>query len=111
MTTIEIIVAELRRQLEGNPYPHSIGWLEQDNPKATKIDGYVDLVALAMAIDTRRRAWVVRPDYDYDGLGEVEGVFSTRENAEKYMAQKDQSSLEIIEVEIDKPLTSTATST
>lgn len=51
MTTLEKIQTELRRQYEASR-AFGIGWLDLDDPERSKIDGEVDLVALARAIDT-----------------------------------------------------------
>lgn len=54
MTTLETIVAELKRQYEESR-SNGIGWLDTDRPKEAVIDGRVDLVALAAAIDAQKK--------------------------------------------------------
>jgi hypothetical protein len=50
MTTLELIIAELDRQTE-LPHGNSLDCFSAVEPQRTLIDGYVDLVALAAAID------------------------------------------------------------
>ena len=52
MTTLETIVAELQRQHE-ECKSHGLGWFDSTDTKSALIDGYVDLEALAAAIDGR----------------------------------------------------------
>lgn len=53
VTTLEIIIAELQRQRDKAGWD-SLGWFNAEDPKEAVIDGRVDLVALAEAIDRER---------------------------------------------------------
>ena len=55
MTTLELIIAELKRQHEESRHD-GLGYLRIEDPEKTCIDGDVDLVALAAAIDKQRSA-------------------------------------------------------
>jgi hypothetical protein len=50
MTTLEAIIAELKRQAR----ERGLEWLDVDDPSDATLDGQVDLVALAKAIDDAR---------------------------------------------------------
>lgn len=48
---VEAITRELERQLDENQHPHDIGYLDTGgDPDAVRIDGSLDLVALARAV-------------------------------------------------------------
>lgn len=51
MTTLEIIVAELKRQHDESR-AFGLGYLDLDDLRAARLDGQVDLEALAKAVDT-----------------------------------------------------------
>jgi len=60
MTTLEIIVAELKRQHEESR-SGGLGYLRLEDTKRAAVDGDVDLVALAAAIDKGRRGSFIDP--------------------------------------------------
>jgi hypothetical protein len=55
MTTLEIILKELHRQHDESR-ANGLGWFDDSDPREAVIDGRVDIVALAAAIDLSREA-------------------------------------------------------